>query len=243
MHYFRTHGIRETPSWTLDGITLKEEASVTYLGTTMSDNPTNHIKARISAARRAFYGLQSAGLCSGGVAPHTAAYIYNVAIQPVLSFGCATVNIKSSHIKELEKTQGMLIKAALKLHKSSRNTSLVQALNVKKVKYILDFKQLNLYKNCLLNTSRVRALYLHLIRKHQFCDMSRNNSLYSRCSSICKIKGISLMRYTFDSKYAMRCKRNATILPPDGISDTINTLLLTYDHNSMQAIKMLLKPY
>ena len=42
---------------------------------------------------------------------------YNVAIQPVLSFGCSTVNIKSSHIKELEKTQGMLIKAALKLPK------------------------------------------------------------------------------------------------------------------------------
>ena len=59
----------------------------------MSDNPTNHINARISAARRAFYGLQGAGLCSSGVAPHTAAYIYNVAIQPVLSIGCATVNI------------------------------------------------------------------------------------------------------------------------------------------------------
>ena len=88
-----------------------------------------------------------------------------------------------------------------------------------------------------------RAFYLHLICKHQFCDMSRNNSLYSRCSSICKIKSISLMRYTFDSKYAMRCKQNATILPPDGISNTINTLLLNYDHNSMQTIKMLLKPY
>ena len=105
----------------------------------MSDNPTNHIKARISAARRAFYGQQSAGLCSCGVAPHTAAYIYNVAIQPVLSFDCATVDIKSRHIKELEKTQGILIKTALKLHKRSKNISLLRALNVKKVKYILDF--------------------------------------------------------------------------------------------------------
>ena len=98
MHYFRT---QRTPNSTLDGITVKEETSVTYLGTTtsMSVNKTNHIKARISAARRAFYGQQSAGLCSGGVAPHTAVYVYNVAIQPVLSFGCATVNIKSSHIK------------------------------------------------------------------------------------------------------------------------------------------------
>ena len=51
------------------------------------------------------------------------------------------------------------------------------------------------------------------------------------------------MRYTFDSKYAMRCKQNAPILQPDGISDTINTLQLNYDNNSVQAIKMLLKPY
>ena len=67
---------------------------------------------------------------------------------------------------------------------------------------------LNLYKNCFLNTSRARAFYLHLIRKHQFCDMSRNNNLYLRCSSICKIKGtyealMTRMRYTFDSKYVI----------------------------------------
>ena len=139
--------------------------SVTYLGTTMSDNPTNLIKTRISAARRAFYGLQSAGLCSGGVVPQTAAYNCNVAIQPVLSFGCATVKIKSSHINELEKTQGILIKAALNLTKKSKNTALSRALNVKKVKYILDFKQLNLYKNCLRNTIRARAFYLHFVKK------------------------------------------------------------------------------
>ena len=57
--------------------------------------------------------------------------------------------------------------------------------------------------------------------------MSRNNSLNSRCSSICKIKGISLNKvvYTVDSKYEMRCKQNATILPPDEISDALSKLL------------------
>ena len=126
-----------TPSWTLDGITLREQTSVTYLGTTMSDNPTNHIKA-------------------------------------VLSFGCATVNIKSSHISELEKTQGILIKAALNLPKRIKNTSLLRALNLKKVKYILDLNSSIYNKYCLLHTSRARAFYLHLIRKHQFCDISRS---------------------------------------------------------------------
>ena len=37
---------------------------------------------------------------------HTAAYIYNVAIQAVLSFGCAIVNIKSSHIKNSKRHRG-----------------------------------------------------------------------------------------------------------------------------------------
>ena len=146
----------------------------------------------------------------------------------------------------IKKKLGMLIKAALKLPKRSKNTFLLQTLNVKKVKYILDFKQLNLYKYCFLNTSRARAFYLHLIRVRTSsvtCQEIIPGSLYSRCSFICKIIGILLMRYTFDSKYAMQCKQNAAILSLDRISNIIDTLLLNYDHNSMQTIKMLLKPY
>ena len=93
--------------------------------------------------------------------------------------GCVAVNIKSSLIKQIDKTHGFLIKR-------SKYTSLLQGPNLKNK-----------------STLQVSITFgrLHLTRKHQFCDiptLPRYNSLYSRCSSICEIKDISLMRYTFD---------------------------------------------
>ena len=54
---------------------------------------TDHTNARIQAARRAFYGLQSSGVCCDGVTPKTLSHIYKVGIQPLLTYGCSAVNI------------------------------------------------------------------------------------------------------------------------------------------------------
>ena len=53
----------------------------------------------------AFYGLQSAGLCTNGVTPDAAADMIKVAIQLVLVYGCATIIINPGAMKTLEKTQ------------------------------------------------------------------------------------------------------------------------------------------
>ena len=67
--------------------------AVTYLGTTLSGNVTDHIDTRIQPARRAYYGLQGAGVCCDGVASKTLSHIYKVAIQPILTYGCSAINI------------------------------------------------------------------------------------------------------------------------------------------------------
>ena len=46
-------------------------------------------------------------------------HIYNVAIKPVLAYGCAAVGLFDKHVTELEKLQGSLIKTALGLSKLS----------------------------------------------------------------------------------------------------------------------------
>ena len=51
-----------------------------YLGTVLSNNPKAHTDARVQAARRAFYDLQSSGMCEGGVSPVVSAHMYKVAI-------------------------------------------------------------------------------------------------------------------------------------------------------------------
>ena len=57
------------PTWSLNGVKLKQDESVTYLGTRLSNQTRDHIDSRITAARRAFYGLQGAGLCVRGANP------------------------------------------------------------------------------------------------------------------------------------------------------------------------------
>ena len=82
---------------------MTSDNSVTYLGTTLTGNVTDHIDTRIKLARRACYGLQGAGVCCDGVASKTLNHIYKVAIQPILTYGCAAISINNRSVKSLEK--------------------------------------------------------------------------------------------------------------------------------------------
>ena len=72
----------------------------------LSSNPKLHFDTRIKSATRAFYGLHCAGLCAGGVASTVSAHMFNVAIQPILTYGCTTtLNFTRSSVKELDKVR------------------------------------------------------------------------------------------------------------------------------------------
>ena len=86
---------------------------ITYLGTTPTGNVTDHINTRIQATRKAYYSLQSSGVCCDGVTPKTMNHIYKVGIQPILTYGCSAVNIGHKSAKCMDRVQGMLIKTAL----------------------------------------------------------------------------------------------------------------------------------
>ena len=78
----------------LNGSLLHSDNLITYLGKTLTVNATDHnINTRIQAARRAYYGLQSSGVCCDGVTPKTLSRIYKVGIQPILTYECSAVNI------------------------------------------------------------------------------------------------------------------------------------------------------
>ena len=110
-----------SPHWQLNGSILRDEPNVNYLGTVLSNNP--------KATRRAFYGLQSSGMCEGGVSPVVSAHMYKVAIQPILTYGCSTLNVSPCIIDQLDKYQAKLIKSSLGLPKCCRKTPLLKALN------------------------------------------------------------------------------------------------------------------
>ena len=83
--YIKQHGLRFNPSetscmlfgnnpfdslpvWTIDGVNLQIESSITYLGAELSPHGGNkHTESRIRSTQRAFYSLQGAGLNKDGV--------------------------------------------------------------------------------------------------------------------------------------------------------------------------------
>ena len=101
---FGTCNFKQIPKWYINDCLLTTDNAVTYLGTTLSENVTDHIDTRIQSARRAYYGLQGVGVCCDGVAPKTLSHIYKVTIQPVLTYGCLAINITHRSVKSSEKT-------------------------------------------------------------------------------------------------------------------------------------------
>ena len=170
----------------------------------LSTNTKIHFDTIIKSATQAFYGLQCAGLCAGGVALTVSAHMINVAIQPILAYGCTTLNFTRSSVKELDRVQAKLLKSALGMPKFCHNTPLLQALEVKKIGNLLQVQQLSLIRNALLNKSKARTFYLHMF-KHGILYTDKN--LLSRCLEICNAHRVSLTCYVFDENYASKCKR------------------------------------
>ena len=190
----------------------------------LSSDPKLHFDTTIKSATRAFYGLQCAGLCARGVATTVSAHMFNVAIQPILTYGCTTLNFTRSSGKELDKVQAKLLKSALGLPKFCHNTPLLQALKVKNIDNLLQV-QLSLIRNALLNKSKARTFYLHMF-KHGTSHTDKK--LLLRYLEICNTHRVSLTRYVFDEHYASKCERQIYAVPQDGVVDSIRSLLYNY---------------
>ena len=96
------------PVWTIDGVNLLIESSITYLGAELSNhggNKNKHTESHICSTQRAFYSLQGARLNKDGVSPHTAMEIINTGIRPVLEYGCASVFLSKQNLSDMDKIQ------------------------------------------------------------------------------------------------------------------------------------------
>ena len=199
---FGSCNFKISPKWYINDCLLTSDNSVTYLGTTLTGNVTDHIDTRIKSARRAYYGLQGAGVCCDGVASKTLSHIYKVAIQPILTYGCAAISIDNRAVKSLEKTQGMLLKTALGIPKNRRNSPLLAALGIEKIEQLIKRQQLTLLRNALQGNSRARTFYMGMMKLYNQGNIDQYPaSLLSRCKKICDSEQFSLYKYIFNDKY------------------------------------------
>ena len=122
---------------------------ITYLGTTLTSIVTTYrsYQHQNTSCKKAYYGLQSSGVCCDGVTPKTLCHIYKVGCQPILTYGCSAVNIDHKSVKCMDSVQAMLIKTALGLPKNCRNSSPLAALGIEKIEQLIKRQQLSLLRD------------------------------------------------------------------------------------------------
>ena len=84
------------------------------------------------------YSLNSIGFCYPGLNTSSKVHLYKTICHPTLSYGMDSLNVKNKCIKQLESTQGCVIKQVCGLNKRAHHSSLLRALDVESVKTCID---------------------------------------------------------------------------------------------------------
>ena len=259
-YYIKQHGLRFNPAktkcitfgkssfhdrlWNLEGTLLEESDHVSHLGVILSDNPRRHTDSRIKAAKRAFYALQGAGLCTNGSSPDTIAHIFSTAVRPVLLYGLESVHQSKQAKKDAEILQGKLLKAALGLKTYSRNSPLLQALKIPSVGQSIELQELTLFRSMFLSRSRSQRFYKFLLtQRFKGCKLSKRNILH-RILNSCDKYDIAFYDYICTKSYLKGIKRDLKKYTEDGIADSVSYILQTYaSQNDRSLLNALLSPF
>ena len=230
------------PRFMLNGVQLEQCDTIQYLGAILSNNPHDHVQARIQACRRAFYSLQGAGLCVGGANHKVISKIWNMVLRPILLYATQCYQLTKSDLRELEMTQARLLKAALGLKNHCRNTELLRSLKVQRISTSIELSHIDMLKSCLLGNSSANVFYSYFISKMS-CGRPVHNSLASRSINTFSMNSISVFKYVSDELYAKQCKKKMQAFSQNGITDSITFLLSSQTATSRDLVNLLLSPF
>jgi hypothetical protein len=215
--------LQPNPEWTLEQAVLQVSDQVRYLGVNLSSARSDaHIYDRMNKTKKAFYSLKNAGLFNTYNHPDTVSYLYRTAIRPILTYGLNCLNLNARNWQEIEKCQSGIVKSALHLHKYSRSSPVLKAMNICRVKYVIELSTLDLAKAVLSNTSKARSFYMHFLQRNIHNNLMTRSLIYS------KKYNINFLRYVCDDRYASNTKlriRQQAQGVQDGLSDSVRYLL------------------
>ena len=163
---------KQEPRWRLGESLIKNVASMTLLGTIFNSNltSTEHVNSRILACRRSAYGLSSSGLCYPGLSTETKVFLWKSVCQPTLTFALECCTLDKESLTKLESAQGTLVKGFCGISKRSHHTRLLEALDVPKIKPLVDRNCTNLFRNIFKTDSPARDLNIIFLAKFLFED-------------------------------------------------------------------------
>ena len=187
--------------------------------------------------------MQGAGLCNNVTDADAIAYIWNTAIRPVLTYGINCIHVSKTCLSRMEMLQAKLLKAGIGVHKWSRSSPVLKALNIKKIETTIDISSLDLGRSLLCNGSRARSFYINLMNMHACGKLNGNNDLVSRIRETCDKHDVSFFKYVFNKNYASHVRQNILRISQDGLSDSVRQLIISHEPYDRVLLRMLLKAF
>jgi len=222
------------PEWNINGVTLKRQDHVRYLGAMLGAKGSElHSQERIRSARKSYYALQPAGLHKDGVDPFTSAYIHKTVISPSLTYGCNAIYMTRMHIQELSSCQGQLLKVNLGLYKTSRTSPLLSSLRIPTVQNVIKKDTVGLVYRCFRSNSAARTLYTSLLHLE-----SPNKTLLHRYKAICDEHSLPFVKSMFIKNSTVKY-----VFTSDGIVESLQYVFSHFTPENRILAQELVKSY
>ena len=127
---------------------------------------SKHAEKRISCCRRSYYGLSDIGMCYPGLPTDVKCHLWRSICVPSLVYGFDAISINTSLQLKLESVQGSLIKQGLGLYKTCHFTSLLQALDIKPIREVVDNRRLCLFNQIFMSDSPANVLNSYMLSSY-----------------------------------------------------------------------------
>ena len=160
-----------SPEWLLGSHTMATVDHVDILGVGFHSNgdTTQYVEERIKSCRRATYGLQSVGMSYPGLNSEAKAHLWRTICCPTLVYGMDTIPMSTYSQKRLDTTQGCTLKHVLGIPKRNHHSQLLEALDIHKVKTIIENRTVALYNRIFKLPSSPTQIYVSMNLRNTYC--------------------------------------------------------------------------
>ena len=202
------------PKWYINDNELTIKEQMEYLGAYVGNNCSDvHVEKRVSACRKAFYALQSAGLCNDGLNTETAVHVWSTVCRSILTYACESMHLLCRERNKLDKLQSRLVKCSVGIALRYRTSPLLKALKLHSVSNVVDVNTIRLFNNIMSSNSAARKFYFLMSRRGCICPKLLNN----RVKRICNTRNLNYTKAMCDKSYINHVKQHLLSITRDGV--------------------------
>ena len=156
------------PSWYLGSQRMEISTELDVLGIIFTNNGKSekHVHKIIQKCRQAFYSMSSSGMSYPGLPTGIKSHLWKTVCCPTLLYGMEAVSLSKIQFKNIESTQGSLIKQSLGLSKYSHYSKILKAVNVSRCVETINNCRIKLWRRIFKVDSPLRNLCCYFAARY-----------------------------------------------------------------------------